>query len=155
MCNQCIALSGTWNCLEAGHGKGIPDGVGGTVKRMADIQVQRGKDCPNAASFVTDLKSAECKIQLYLVPSKEIDLSIQELSQVALTAIPGTMKIHQLTKVVTTSANGVSCRVLSCLCKRGELCECFSPNHFTFPVDPDLPISAHEESNQVPEIRCG
>ena len=33
---------GTWNVFEAGHGKGAPDGVGATVKRLADSQVSTG-----------------------------------------------------------------------------------------------------------------
>ncbi|KAG5880778.1 hypothetical protein JTB14_015287 [Gonioctena quinquepunctata] len=38
----------TWNYSEPGHGKGAPDGVGGTLKRSADQAVAEGKD-------VTDL----------------------------------------------------------------------------------------------------
>ncbi|KAG5895746.1 hypothetical protein JTB14_029516 [Gonioctena quinquepunctata] len=34
----------TWNYSEPGHGKGAPDGVGGTLKRSADQAVAEGKD---------------------------------------------------------------------------------------------------------------
>jgi hypothetical protein len=38
----------TWNYLEAGHGKGAADGVGGVLKRSADRIVSHGKDLPDA-----------------------------------------------------------------------------------------------------------
>lgn len=34
----------TWNYSERGHGKGAPDGVGGTLKRKADMHVLGGRD---------------------------------------------------------------------------------------------------------------
>lgn len=34
----------TWNYSESGHGKGAPDGVGGTLKRTADQLIAEGKD---------------------------------------------------------------------------------------------------------------
>ena len=33
----------TWNYYEAGHGKNVCDGLGGTVKRLADEAVRAGK----------------------------------------------------------------------------------------------------------------
>lgn len=33
-----------WNFFEAGHGKGVPDAVGGAVKRNADSKVKYGQD---------------------------------------------------------------------------------------------------------------
>lgn len=34
----------TWNFLECSHGKGAPDGVGGVLKRKADMHVLGGND---------------------------------------------------------------------------------------------------------------
>lgn len=34
----------TWNYSEMSHGKGAPDGVGGAIKRMADVHIQSGSD---------------------------------------------------------------------------------------------------------------
>ncbi|XP_052809542.1 uncharacterized protein LOC128238012 [Mya arenaria] len=45
---------GTWNYLEAGHGKGAADGIGATVKRTADSFVLTGHDVKCAE----DLKCA-------------------------------------------------------------------------------------------------
>ena len=37
-----------WSFLEAGHGKGAADGIGGVLKRTADRIVAQGADLPNA-----------------------------------------------------------------------------------------------------------
>ncbi|XP_033108261.1 uncharacterized protein LOC117109903 [Anneissia japonica] len=39
---QMFGVWATWNYFEAGHGKGPCDGIGGTVKRLADDAVKRG-----------------------------------------------------------------------------------------------------------------
>ena len=48
---------GTWNFFESGHGKGVPDGVGATVKRMS----HQRSDCKDTTDMYTNLKSANCK----------------------------------------------------------------------------------------------
>ena len=39
-----------------GHGKGAPDGIGGALKRAANLKVLYGKDIVNATSLVKELK---------------------------------------------------------------------------------------------------
>ncbi|KAJ4940403.1 hypothetical protein JOQ06_026706 [Pogonophryne albipinna] len=46
-----------WSFLEAGHGKGLADGVGATMKRTADSQVARGTDIPTAKALYDTLSS--------------------------------------------------------------------------------------------------
>lgn len=41
----------TWNFFESGHGKGIPDAIGGALKRSADLQIKYGKDIMTAQQF--------------------------------------------------------------------------------------------------------
>lgn len=41
-----------WNFFESGHGKGIPDAVGGSLKRKADSKVKFGCDITSAKTFV-------------------------------------------------------------------------------------------------------
>ena len=43
----------TWNFSESGHGKSPADGVGGTVKSMADQLISYGTDIPNSEAFFT------------------------------------------------------------------------------------------------------
>jgi hypothetical protein len=46
----------TWNFTAAGHDKGAPDGVGGTIKCTADVLISEGKDIPNARCLFDTLK---------------------------------------------------------------------------------------------------
>lgn len=58
--------SGLWNFLEAGHGKGPADGIGGAIKRAADAFVANGGSITNAKSldFVqnVDVNDIEVKV---------------------------------------------------------------------------------------------
>ena len=60
----------TWNFLEASHGKGAADGIGGAVKRQADRFVAEGNDIPDAASMYRVLLQ-RTKVQLYLIEEEE------------------------------------------------------------------------------------
>ena len=55
-------LGGSWNFHEAGHGKGIPDGIGGSIKRSADAKVGYGPEIMDAASFVKELNNNMIKV---------------------------------------------------------------------------------------------
>jgi len=51
----------TWNFFESGHGKGIPDAIGGALKRTADLQIKYGKDIMTAQQFVNNMRKSETK----------------------------------------------------------------------------------------------
>ena len=110
----------------------MPDGVGGTIKRLADRLVLRGNDIPSATAMYNILK-INTSIALYLISQEDIDIITQDLSQYKLSAVPGTMKIHQ---VICRNGNSIiHHRELSCMCS-GEVgnCECFNPVEFKFPT---------------------
>ena len=46
----------TWNFFKASHGKGAPDGVGGSLKRTADKLTRTGTDITDAKDLYTRLK---------------------------------------------------------------------------------------------------
>ena len=48
-----------WNFWESGHGKGIIDGLGGTLKSKADNKVAQGFDITNAESFMHAVKDVK------------------------------------------------------------------------------------------------
>lgn len=52
----------TWNFHESGHGKGAPDGVGGTLKRTANRKVLHGRDIKDAISFKETLEEEKLNI---------------------------------------------------------------------------------------------
>ena len=103
-----LYVTATWNFHESSHGKGIPDGVGATIMRLADSAVLHGTDVENA----TDLMAAI------------------ELMKLNIPSLPKIMATHQL---ITTSPNVVHYRVLSCDCMV-PVCACYSPNMLMFHV---------------------
>lgn len=82
-----------WNYHEAGHGKGIPDGIGGTLKRMADLRVRHGKYIMSTSAFNDELES-ETSIKLYLIGDANAEEA--NLKQLQLKPIPGTRSLHQI-----------------------------------------------------------
>ena len=60
----------TWNFLEASHGKGAADSIGGVVKSQADHFVAEGNDIPDAASMYLVLLQ-RTKVQLYVIEEEE------------------------------------------------------------------------------------
>jgi len=60
------------NFFEANHGKGAPDGVGGTLKRSADRLVRLGEDIPDAEVLYNKLKLQESVVELFFVTEQEM-----------------------------------------------------------------------------------
>jgi hypothetical protein len=54
----------SWNYLEAGHGKGPADGVGGVIKRTCDRSVLLNGDVSNFTQFKTCIKEKITNIQI-------------------------------------------------------------------------------------------
>ncbi|KAJ4934782.1 hypothetical protein JOQ06_007564 [Pogonophryne albipinna] len=101
----------TRNFSEKAHGKGAPDGVGATVKRLADTAVQRGKDLQT--------------------PEDVYDFMIKQKSTVNFVpAVKGTMKLHQ---VISTKPATILYRDISCFCSRpAAICKCYNPSTVDF-----------------------
>ena len=131
----------SWNFHESGHGKGIPDGIGGSIKRSADRKVNYGIDILNAAAFVKTLKD-ETVIKLYEI--KESDILEVDRNIPPLKTVPRTMKIHQL---YTESKGKISYRDISCIDIR---CSDHPCEHFEFPTYENTrkPKEATEKTQQ-------
>jgi hypothetical protein len=54
----------TWNYSESGHGKGAPDGIGGTIKRTCDRVVACNKDVSNFQQFTECIQDQIEKIRV-------------------------------------------------------------------------------------------
>ena len=63
----------TWNWLEAGHGKGPCDGIGGSLKGMADRVVKSSGSIQTADEFVDQLQPQSEKIHMLRVTKAEVD----------------------------------------------------------------------------------
>ncbi|KAJ0178551.1 hypothetical protein K1T71_006374 [Dendrolimus kikuchii] len=88
-------VSLTWNYTESGHGKGAPDGVGGTLKRTADAIVARGHDIPDFDAFVEALKTNTKNIKIEIVSDYDI-IAKDILLPTDLRAFKGTQQVHQV-----------------------------------------------------------
>ena len=65
-------ITATWEYLEAGHGKGPCDGLGGTIKRQAEIAVKRGVIIKNAANFALWASKEEKNMKVLKVDRQDI-----------------------------------------------------------------------------------
>lgn len=86
---------GTWNYFEASHGKGAPDGIGGTLKRRADRLVSQGVDIPTAMSLYQALNDGQSKVKLFYIQEQDVDDAVKEMPA-DLPAVPSTMRLHQV-----------------------------------------------------------
>jgi hypothetical protein len=85
-----------WSFLEAGHGKGPPDGVGAAIKRAADTSVLQGSDITNAQTLFKCLSEKYIDVELFLVEGNDIERIEALLKPMSIKTVSGTMKIHQV-----------------------------------------------------------
>lgn len=88
----------TWNSHEACHGKGAPDGVGATCKRIADRQTS----CEWHRSLIDDLVNApetNCtNIKVFTIDDADISEKVATLgSTEGIKTFLGTLKVHKVT----------------------------------------------------------
>ncbi|KAL8581932.1 hypothetical protein ACOMHN_010306 [Nucella lapillus] len=81
---------GSWNFFAASHGKGIPDAIGGIVKRTADRGVLQGWDITSSHEFVQLVQPRTC-VMLYEVLESAIMAVEDDLLTKTLKTVPGTM----------------------------------------------------------------
>ena len=102
----------SWNFFAAGHGKGIPDVIGGTLKRTADRKVMEGCDILSSRDFIRVVSPRTC-IKLYVVEESD-NMAIEDpLLTKTLKTLQGTMKVHQ---ILAVSPENVLHRDVSCTC---------------------------------------
>nr|CAI5841605.1 unnamed protein product [Callosobruchus analis] len=89
----------SWNYLEAGHGKGAPDGIGGVCKRTADRVVSQGKNIFNLETLVNVLKECCPGISFYVISATDIEKFTSIISKQSSLAFKGTLKVHQVLPV--------------------------------------------------------
>ena len=86
----------SWNFFEAGHGKGVPDGVGAAVKRAADEIVLTGTDITSAGGLFEHLR-IKSSVKLYHVKVNDVKtICANTARDISVSAVTGTMKMHQL-----------------------------------------------------------
>ena len=87
----------SWNCMEAGHGKGPCDPIGGTAKRKADQAVKNGRFViQDAVDFYEWSKQESSAIKYVYLSTEEYEMSANFLKAFwkNLDSVNGTMKLH-------------------------------------------------------------
>ena len=99
----------SWNFFATSHGKGVVDGIGGTVKRLVWSAILAGETCRSADDFIQIAKSKTNKIVLVEITENAIQNSKNTLENIFKTikTIPETQKIHSV-KVI--DKNTLECR---------------------------------------------
>lgn len=92
-------LHATWNWLEAGHGKGCCDGVGGSVKSKADNLVKAGSNIRNPKELASVLSSSDILPTVIYVPRKDIEKRRGQIEKWDITQVKGIMKYHTVVPI--------------------------------------------------------
>ncbi|RZF37984.1 hypothetical protein LSTR_LSTR016401 [Laodelphax striatellus] len=112
-----------WHYLEAGHGKGAADGVGGVLKRTADNLVSKGVDIPTVPVLVQQLNLHCPGVKVIYVTHEEV-LEWDNL-QLTLPKFKGTIKTHEICWA-EANKNLIQVRSLTCmLCAPNQKCKHF------------------------------
>ncbi|GBN46121.1 hypothetical protein AVEN_117097-1 [Araneus ventricosus] len=83
-----------WHYTESGYDNGAPEGVGGCLKRIADLLVGRGKDINRHAD---ELAANSKKINVIKIAAQSIE-SVDKLLPKNLKPFEGSMCMHQVTR---------------------------------------------------------
>ncbi|CAF1292332.1 unnamed protein product [Adineta steineri] len=104
-------LNFSWHFFATSHGKGVVDGLGGTVKRIVWLQVLTNKvRCENASDFINIAKTKTRVIILDEITQQHIDLSKTQLEYLFqnTVAVKDTQKLHSV-HVIRTDV--IECRL--------------------------------------------
>ncbi|GBP47216.1 hypothetical protein EVAR_20218_1 [Eumeta japonica] len=112
----------SWHYSEPGHGKGAPDGVGGTLKRTADKAIAEGQDIVDLSSLKNILLARCSSIILFEVTTANI-AEIEDLVKQSqtITAFRGTQKIRQFVFTDVLEFRSLSCSECEGKCKHFHL----------------------------------
>ena len=94
-----LQLKLEWHFFATSHGKGVVDGIGGTVKRTV-LRAVNSRQCivSGAESFLSAAKKNNTKVKLLLVLSNEIVEAAQNQKVndiwANVTTLPGTLAAH-------------------------------------------------------------
>lgn len=102
----------TWNYSETSHGKGAPDGIGGTLKRTADRLVAEGKDVENFETLVSAIKNQCPGVKIIEVTAEEINNIDSYFKNKTIYSFKGTRNVHQV--VYKKERKSLNFRSLSC-----------------------------------------
>ena len=147
-----------WNYFEAGHGKSACDGLGGTVKRMADEASRQGNVLIQSARdfFSWTIGSSMKQVIFIFVDKKECEQKQVEMSKLKIKSLRNTMKIHAVA-VDISDRNIMKTNITSCYCDscaNGNMCERWTEENVDYLADepcsesPEVVIEIHFASKE-------
>lgn len=122
----------SWNYFESSHGKGAVDGVGATVKRVADTCVRNGIDI-NTPLKLFDIVGCRLQSVKLCYINEEMFHQSAEMMPASIPSLKGTRDVHQ---VNTEKTGYIMHRKLSCFCQwqsSNKSCSCYNPKTFNYP----------------------
>lgn len=132
----------TWNFSERSHGKGAPDGVGGVLKRKADMHVRGGNDVQTPMDLYDYLQKSSDNVTVKWVTEEDIS-AMDEMLPPSVRPVTGIRSTHQ---VLSSAPGQVFYRALSCFCKHPEVCRCHKLKKLEFEVHPSQTEATHAQS---------
>ncbi len=125
--HEMFGVDAVWDYFETGHGKGPCDGVGGSVKRMADQATRQGKCITDARTFYDWAVSTDSAIYYTFVSEfdyTEADKEVKEI-QPTLVEIKGTGKLHAVRKGPNKKVfwRETSCNCTVCVSEEEPTCQ--------------------------------
>lgn len=101
----------SWHFFATSHAKGVPDGIGGIVKRLVWQQVLTNKEkCQNASDFTSIAKMKTNAINIDEITQQDIDKSTTELQQLFGNTVP-VKDTHKLHSIVVLEKDIIECRL--------------------------------------------
>lgn len=84
------------------------------MKRTADTLIRHGRDIADARALYEALVSSGTGVRVFYVTDEAVEERGKKMEQVPLSAIKGTMKIHQ---VLSLTPGNLKYRDISCFCQ--------------------------------------
>jgi hypothetical protein len=117
-------VSATWDFLEAGHGKGPADGIGGSLKKQAEISVKRGELISSASDFCKWSEKQSGSVKCLLVSALDIKNAERQIKNAPF--VKGISCAHSVRPCSTSTGLKLFMRETSCYsecCRESINCE--------------------------------
>lgn len=128
----------SWHYLEANHGKGPSDGVGGGVKKAADNAVKSGLIIDTAEKFYNWGVNYDGPMEFVSITESDVERYSKKFESSS--PVKGISKMHTLVPY----GNFVYMRETSCVqqcCSEGPMCEGWMKTNVKVSGDDDVPLS--------------
>ena len=107
----------SWTYLEAGHNKGLCDGKGGAVKRVADQELNKGSLIQNTRDLYKVMCQLLSKVHYIYITTDNIKVEAAKIQQTNMKTVKGTIKVHA---VVGPGEGQNATRVMLDCCYNGD-----------------------------------